>query len=180
MGDFFLAAALLAIPIWYLAHVAARLDRLHDRINSAWSSLNTALARRSAVTLELAANDHLDVISRALLADSAHSALLASDDRFDERLPLENALTEVLLSVFDSDSTGQIGNLDGDQAESLQELSIVCQRLALTKTFHDGAVHDALSLRARRFVRIFHLFGHAKSPNYLDLDVRIPKGFSGD
>jgi hypothetical protein len=180
MNDYFLAALFLALPVWYLAHVAARLDRLHDRINAAWSSLNTALARRSAVTLELAANDHLDGISRALLADSAHSALLASDDRFDERLPLENALTEVLINIFDADQTSQIGELDGDQAESLQELAIVCQRLALTKTFHDGAVHDALSLRARRFVRIFHLFGHAKAPSYLELDVRIPKGFSGD
>lgn len=175
-----IAIPALILVVWYLSHVAGRLDRLHDRINSAWASLNTALARRAAAVVEIATNENLDVISRALLADSAHKTLMASDENFVLRSHLENALSEMLCDVFDEEFLVAKPHFDQEQSDSLLELAIICERLAMTKTFHDGAVFDALSLRSRFFVRLFHLFGHAKLPEYTGLDVRIPKGLARD
>ena len=46
--------AMAVLIAWYLSYGAARLDRLHARVEGALSALDAQLVRRAEATLELA------------------------------------------------------------------------------------------------------------------------------
>lgn len=62
-----LLAGALAIA-WYLSYTAARLDRLHARVEGSLAALDAQLVRRAEVALELANGADLDAASAFLLA----------------------------------------------------------------------------------------------------------------
>ena len=64
----------LALLGWYLSFTAARLDRLHHRVETSWANLDAALQRRVGVALEISNSGYLDPASSLLLAGAAHDA----------------------------------------------------------------------------------------------------------
>lgn len=55
-----LVVAVIALVAWYLSYNAARLDRLHAKIEGSVSSLDAQIVRRAEVSLELANSGFLD------------------------------------------------------------------------------------------------------------------------
>ncbi len=53
-GIVVLSVLVLLVLGWYLSYLAARLDRLHHRVETSRAALETRLARRAAVALEAA------------------------------------------------------------------------------------------------------------------------------
>ena len=62
------AIALAVLIAWYVSYGAARLDRLHTRVEGALSVLDAQLVRRAEATLELANCGALDASSALILA----------------------------------------------------------------------------------------------------------------
>ena len=60
---------------WYLSYSAARLDRLHARVESTSAALDAQLVRRAEATLEMANAGHLDAASGLILASAAAESL---------------------------------------------------------------------------------------------------------
>lgn len=164
---------LLAI-IWYLSHQAGRLDRLHHRIEMTSSALDGHLGRRAGIVAELATSPMIDPVTAAVFAQSAHDALAVEPHDLVDRLDVENALSEVLFESLDDFDELQQWRSDATTQELLDELSVVCGRIALSCNFHVAAVADCLNIRTQWIVRIFRLAGHAQLPIDLNLDSRVP------
>ena len=63
--------AMAVLIAWYVSYGAARLDRLHTRVEGALSVLDAQLVRRAEATLELANCGALDAASALILAGAA-------------------------------------------------------------------------------------------------------------
>ena len=71
----FVVVLLIAVA-WYLSYSAARLDRLHAKVEGAMSALDAQLIRRAEAALELANSGVLDPASALLIADAARTQLI--------------------------------------------------------------------------------------------------------
>ena len=78
-------SVLLAVA-WYLSYSAARLDRLHARVEGALSALDAQLVRRAEATVELANSGALDPASALILAAAASESLEAHNGRVGDDL----------------------------------------------------------------------------------------------
>ncbi len=139
----------------YASWTAGRLDRLHHRVEIARASLETELARRSALVAELAGTGILDPASSLLLLDAAHRARTAS---LETREQAESALTRAI------HATGT------DKEPWAGELSLAVRRVQLARRFHNDIVVSTRDLRQRRLVTWFHLAGHAPMPCTIELE----------
>ena len=100
-------AALMAAA-WYLSYNAARLDRLHARVEGSLSALDAQLVRRAEAALELANSGSLDPASALILAGAASESLEAHDERAGYQRPGDDLLDGQLFSgreVAESDLT---------------------------------------------------------------------------
>jgi hypothetical protein len=139
----------------YASWTAGRLDRLHHRVELARASLETELARRSAMIAELAGTGILDPASSLLLLDAAHRARTASSEEREQR---ESALTRAI-------------NATGTEVEPWAgELSLAMRRVQLARRFHNDIVVSTRDLRRRRLVSWFRLAGHAPMPSTIELE----------
>lgn len=179
------ALVLLAVA-WYLSYSAARLDRLHAKVEGAVSALDAQLVRRAEATLELATSGALDPATSLLLADAASEALerhthhpLSHDplegQTFAGREDTESNLTEVLRAVLQQDTvTALRADLDGPGADSLSRVEASALRVQLARRFHNDAVREVRRVRAKGVVRLFRLAGHAALPHAVDFDDDLP------
>nr|WP_202892132.1 hypothetical protein [Kribbella shirazensis] len=154
---FAVGVVLLALGA-YASWTAGRLDRLHQRVELARASLETELARRSALVAELAGSDVLDPASSLLLVDAAHRARAASLDAMEVREQAESALTRAIHAT----ST--------DVEPWAGELNLAMRRVQLARRFHNDVVVSTRDLRQRRLVRWFHLAGRAPMPATIELE----------
>lgn len=146
-----LALVVLVLVPWLLA-TAHRLDRLHVRIDAAWTGLDAALARRAVVVRTMVAGDpHAGSLRE--LADTAERA-----DRVN-RESAENALTRDL-SALDRQA------LPPALADELVDSE---HRVVLARRMYNDAVRDTLALRRRRAVRWLKLAGTAGRPAYFEI-----------
>ncbi|MGQ0842685.1 MAG: hypothetical protein ACT4QF_00985 [Sporichthyaceae bacterium] len=159
-----LAAALVG---FYLSWTAGRLDRLHNRIESARSALDAQLVRRSAVAMELATCGLLDPAAALLIADAAHEAREAADP---EREQAESDLSRALRAALDQQ--GQAQELRADRAGEalLVELDASAHRVVMARRFHNDAVRATRAVRRKRHVRYLRLAGHAPEPVTFECD----------
>ena len=116
-ADVAVVVALLLALAWYLSYTAARLDRLHARVEGSLASLDAQLVRRAEAAAEYAQVAALDPASALLLASSAADSLQAADSALItddvqqvgvpvERAQAETALTQTLaLVVGDASAT---------------------------------------------------------------------------
>lgn len=161
----------------YLSATAGRLDHLHKRIDTSRLSLDAHLLRRSSVTLELAASGVLDPATSMLLADVAHEARLSADGSDTARSQAESDLTEALRAALEPTEVADIRN-DGGGAEMLDELAASCQRVSLSRRFHNDAVRACRELREGAVVRLFRLAGHTPWPEMVEMDDAAPEALA--
>jgi hypothetical protein len=177
---------LLGAVVVYLSATAGRLDRVHQRIETADAALDAQLLRRAALSTDLADSGLLDPATSLVLGDAARRA--ATVDPADEasRSAAESGLTRVLGEVFatDEDTADVLGERDGeppdpDATELLTELAAACRRVELARRFHNDAVASARELRRRRLVRWFRLAGRTPWPQTVELADTPPPGLAG-
>lgn len=162
----------------YLSSTAGRLDRLHHRVDMAYSSLDLQLVRRSLAAYELAESGLIDPASSLVLADAAMRV------QEDERPPLAR-------SQHESDLTKAIEATVGARAdiEALCEtplgrqyvdaLSGAVHKAAIARRFYNDAVRACVDVRRQRLVRTFHLEGKTDLPRSMEMEDSIPPGLEG-
>ena len=165
------AIAALAVVLLLLSWTAGRLDRLHNRVETARAALDAQLFHRSGTALEVATAGVLDPAAALVLLEAAHEAR-AADPR--QREAAESDLTKALAAVFDN--AEQAAKLRATDPELAEELATACRRVELARRFHNDVAASAGTLRRRRLVRWFGLSGHAATPPMVELDDAPPRG----
>jgi hypothetical protein len=138
---------IIAVSI-YITWTAGRLDRMHARVDAAWAALDAQLVRRSAAARALG----VPSVTRA--ADAALVAGVA------ERQDRENDLSRELRAAWPAVPPGP----------NRAELEAAASRVALARSFHNGAVTNARALRRNRLARLLHLAGRRQLPEFFDVD----------
>lgn len=175
-----LLLALLLVLGWYLSYSAARLDRLHHKVESARASLDAQLVRRCAAAVEVA--PFLDPASGLLLADAAAAALEAGERQAPDAGPgadleeAESDLTRALEAALDDPRHVEALALDPNALDALAVLRQACERVGLARRFHNEAVAQAQRVRRKRVVRWARLAGHAAWPVTVEIDDAAPSG----
>lgn len=177
-------AVLLGIA-WYLSYSAARLDRLHSRVEGALSALDAQLVRRAEATLELANSGALDPASALMLAGAASESLEAHNERaleddllegqhFAGREVLESDLTGALVAALTPPVVDGLRDEGGLGAAALQRVEAGGLRVQLARRFLNDAVTDVRRVRRKWVVRVFRLAGHAELPQTVEFDDELP------
>jgi hypothetical protein len=177
-------AVLLGVA-WYLSYSAARLDRLHSRVEGALSALDAQLVRRAEATLELANTGAIDPASALMLAGAASESLEAHNERaveedllegqhFAGREVIESDLTAALQAALTPEVVGQLRVGEGPGEPALQRVEAAGVRVQLARRFHNDAVTDVRRVRRKPVVRLFRLAGHADLPRTVEFDDELP------
>jgi hypothetical protein len=166
----------VAVLIWYLSTQAGRLDRLHHRIDVAAAALDTHLARRAGIVAEVASSDVLDVVTAAMLLQSAHDALASGDLDETDRLDAESNLSDVLCAALDN--LNELELTDAIQIALMDELQQMCGRVVMSHTFHTDAVNDCINIRRQWLVKLLFLAGRAPMPKALNFRDDAPAAFA--
>jgi hypothetical protein len=164
------AVLLLAVLAWYLTWTAARLDRLHARVEGARFALDAQLQRRAAASQQLAISGLLDPASSLLLAQAAHDAREAGPEEHELR---ESDLSRALRATLEDPEVAAGLRADPVGAELLGELVSACQRVELARRFHNDAVRGARVVRGKRVVRYLRLAGRAPLPQTVEMDDTV-------
>lgn len=179
-----LLCAALAIA-WHLSYTAARLDRLHARVQGSLAALDAQLVRRADAALDWARTAELDPASAMLVATCAVACLQEAEGaRITEdvqehgvegdRAAAETALTECLSVVLaQQDEQGDEAARDDEVADARRRLADACDRVDLAVRFHDEAVRDVRRVRAKPVVRLTHLAGHTALPELLEFSAHV-------
>ncbi|MDK8479522.1 hypothetical protein [Corynebacterium marquesiae] len=137
---------LIIVGLWAL-FTAQRLNSLHIRTDASLAQLQAALDRRAAVTAAVAPE-------LAALAQRAESTELYQG-HFEPRTMAERELSAAIVREFPADRRpAALADAEG--------------RIQLAHRFYNEAVSDTRALRLRPAVRLFHLGGTAKLPEYFD------------
>lgn len=172
-----LGLALVAAVVLYLSQTAARLDRLHHRVETSRAALQGQFLDRANEVLSLASSGRVDPATAVLLADAADAALAqarATESDFPPaRCAAESALSRALEAAIDPDLTAEIARQpDGDL--TLAGLAAATQKAAWSRRFHNDAVRSCVAVRRQRAVRLFRLAGSAPWPHTVELDDEVP------
>lgn len=179
------AVAVLFGAAWYLSYSAARLDRLHSRVEGALSALDAQLVRRAEATLELANSGALDPASALMLAAAASESMEAHNERavehdllegqhFAGREVLESDLSLALQAALSQPVLDQIRGEHGLGLAALERVEAAGVRVQLARRFHNDAVKDVQRVRRKRVVRLFRLAGHADLPRTVEFEDELP------
>jgi hypothetical protein len=179
------AVALLLGIAWYLSYSAARLDRLHSRVEGALSALDAQLVRRAEATLELVNTGGLDPASALILAGAASESLEAHNERagddllegqhFAGRELIESDLTEALQIALSPQAVAEVHLVPGGAGDAaLGRVRAAAVRVQLARRFHNDAVKDVQRVRRKAVVRWFRLAGHAELPQTIEFDDELP------
>jgi hypothetical protein len=182
-----LALALVAIG-WYLSYTAARLDRLHARVQGTLAALDAQLVRRAEATLELANAGVLDAASALMLASAASDSLSAAEDedtdadrqRFShERETVESRLSEALGLALTADTLAAMPGEGSFGDDIVSRVRATGLRVQLARRFHNDAVTDVRRVRRQWAVKWFRLAGHAEMPQTVEFVDALPHGIRG-
>src|SRR5580692_8850060 len=135
----------LALVLWsfYVSWRASRLDRLHNRVESARTALDLALLRRAAAAAELASSGQLDPATSLLLADAVRRARQAGQT---DRDLAESDLTRALrATVGDPEyrkelaaaGDGAADGADDGAAELIAEVEDAAHRVFIARKFYN-------------------------------------------
>jgi hypothetical protein len=156
----------------YLSWTAARLDRLHTRVEGARAALDAQLVRRSSIALELATSGLLDPATSVLLATAAHESREAGPD---EQELAESNLSHALRAVLDQPGQAEQLRKTPEGQLLLQELEAAARRVAMARRFHNDAVRATRAVRRKRVVRYLRLAGRAPIPETFESDDEPPR-----
>jgi hypothetical protein len=175
----------LLVLAWYLSYSAARLDRLHAKVEGALSALDAHVVRRAEASLELANSGALDPASGFLLAAAASQSLELVNERtfesdllegqhFAGREAVESELTEILHAALPPEVTREIRAKGDPGAATLERVREASLRVQLARRFHNEAVKEVQRVRTKRVVGLFRLAGHADLPQTVEFDDTLP------
>jgi hypothetical protein len=159
----------LAVVLWsfYVSWRASRLDRLHNRVESARTALDLALVRRASAASELASSGLLDPATSLLLGDAVRRARQAGPA---ERDLAESDLTRALRATLgDPDFRKEIVGDDG-AAELVTEVEAAAQQVFIARKFYNDVAGRTIDARRRPLARTLRLSGSAKQPVFFDMD----------
>lgn len=160
-----------------LSWTAGRVDRMHTRLDATRSALETQLARRSAVAVEVAASGIVDPATSLVLADAASRARTAGADGSDaDRERAESDLSRALAVTFADRTYVQRLRADDEARPAVDELFAMCRRVQLARRFHNDAVRGTRRLRRTPLVRYLGLAGRAPWPATVEFDDDVPAG----
>jgi hypothetical protein len=171
MLELLLAVVVVVVLCLYLTWRAARLDRLHVRLETARAGLDAALVRRTAVALELAASRRLDPATSLLLATAAHEARTADPER---REFAESDLSRSLRAVLEQPDFRKTLQERGNGSALLDELAEAAQRVAFARRFYNDAVQTVRAARRKLLARLLPLAGSAPLPEVFKIDDTPP------
>lgn len=166
--------ALAVMIAWYISYGAARLDRLHSRVEGALSVLDAQLVRRAEATLELANCGALDAASALLLAAAAADSLEADTGDQTSREAIESDLTQALEVALGDVALLHLQEDEAVGAPVLQRVAAANQRVQLARRFLNDAVTDVRRVRRKPGVRLLRLAGHAELPQTFEIDDELP------
>jgi hypothetical protein len=142
---------------WYLTFSAARLDRLHHRVETSWATLDSLLQRRAAIALEVSRSAITDPATSLLLTASAYQARSADiEDRSSAESVLSGALGMML-----SERESIVAK--SDQA-LLLELEQLTDKIRVAIAIHVEVVTRTQLIRRKLVFRLFRLAGKAPLP----------------
>jgi len=150
-------ALVLILFAWYLSFSAARLDRLHHRVETSWEHLDALLQRRAALALEISHQADLDPATALILTQSAY---VSREEAISDRNDAERSLSESLRFLRESAAKNEVLI----SVPLLDELSVLTEKITLAIAIHLEAVNSVSKLRSRPIYRLFHLAGKAKLP----------------
>jgi hypothetical protein len=166
-------AIVLVLVLWgfYVSWRATRLDRLHNRVESARTALDLALVRRSSEAYELVSSGVLDPATSLLLTDAVRRAKEAKPD---ERDLAESDLTRALRAAFGQPefrpSLAAEGGAGGGAAELVAEVEAAAHQVYLARKFYNDVAGRTLDARRRPLARVFRLAGNAPAPEFFEMD----------
>jgi hypothetical protein len=180
---------LLLLGLWVVWAAASRLDRLHRRVTASRATLDAQLVRRATAAWDLATADVLDPVSAVLVAEAAREALAhssetavvaerppapraATDGLTDEpdQAMVESELSRVLRAALGSaEDRAQLEAVEGAH-ELLVNLDQAWYRVQLARRFYNDAVVQVRRIRAKGYVRLLRLAGHAPVPMTFEMD----------
>jgi hypothetical protein len=168
--------ALAVLIAWYLSYGAARLDRLHARVEGALSTLDAQLVRRAEATLELANSGLLDAASAMILVGAASDSLESDSDTGSHtaREAIESDLTQALELALGEEALRHLRQDEVVGAPVLQRVAAANQRVQLARRFLNDAVTDVRRVRRKPGVRLLRLAGHAELPQTFEIDDELP------
>jgi len=166
--------AVAALIAWYLSYGAARLDRLHSRVEGALHALDAQLVRRAEATLELANSGSLDPASALILAGAATDSLEADAKAHTTREAIESDLTQALELALGEVALRQLREDRAVGAPVLNRVAEANHRVQLARRFLNDAVTDVRRVRRKPGVRLFRLAGHAELPHTFEIDDELP------
>ena len=187
LADVAIVVAIAVLVGFYVSWRATRLDRLHARAEAARATLDAALARRSAVALELAASGLLDPATSLLIAGAAHDAravglagaVATGDGEAQPRELAESDLSRALRAVFDQPGFRESLTGKSGADELLAEIEYAGHQVFLARKFYNDAVAATLAARRRRLVRLLRLAGGAPVPVFFEIDDAPAVGGDG-
>jgi len=166
--------ALAVLIAWYISYGAARLDRLHARVEGALSVLDAQLVRRAEATIELANSGALDPASALILAGAATDSLEADTADQPSREAIESDLTQALEVALGEEAMRGLRVDEAAGAPALQRVAVANQRVQLARRFLNDAVTDVRRVRRKPGVRLLRLAGHAELPETFEIDDELP------
>ena len=168
------AIAMAVLIAWYVSYGAARLDRLHTRVEGALSVLDAQLVRRAEATLELANCGALDAASALMLAGAASDSLEAESADQSSREAIESDLTQALELALGEEAVRRLRADEAVGAPVLQRVAAANQRVELARRFLNDAVTDVRRVRRKPGVRLLRLAGHADLPQTFEINDELP------
>ncbi|WP_326638799.1 hypothetical protein OG884_31170 [Streptosporangium sp. NBC_01755] len=169
--------AIVVLCAVYISWRAGRLDRLHIRLELARESLDAALVRRTAVSLELAASRLLDPATSLVLAAAAHEARTAGPE---EREHAESDLSRTLRAVVDQERFRDRLADTPAGADLLEELGAAVAKVLYSRRFYNNAVGVTRAAQRRRLARTLRLAGHTEYPGFFEIDDAPPKALAAE
>ncbi|MHB8340072.1 MAG: hypothetical protein ACYDB7_02730 [Mycobacteriales bacterium] len=152
--------AVVALLACWVTWLAGRLDRLAQRCEAAWLTLDAQLVRRSATAQAYAlaaGDDELAAATGAVLAPPVRDG--------PDRERLENRVSRALRAT-----------VVPEHDPLAVELVAAAGRLALARAFHNDAVRDLRSLRGHPVVRLLRLGAARQQPSFFEFDdVAVPR-----
>ena len=173
---FWLVVVLLALGfiVWRLSALAARIDRLHHRIDLAHGSLDAQLLRRARAAEAVATSGLIDPASAIVLAQAASHSRNADPADPVERALIESEMSRDLREVFaDPVAVAELVSLP-EGRELVDDLAAACNGVAMSRRFLNDGVQAARLLRSGRLVRLFRLAGNAPMPLTVEMDDEMP------
>ena len=179
-----LAVIALVLIAWYLTYSAARLDRLHAKVEGALAVLDAQLVRRAEAALELGASGFLDPATSLLLVDVASTCMDRTAERDEnghlrllglaERESAESDLTDALNAALTDRTLTELRMRGGARAEELiGRIAAAGLRVQIARRFHNQAVTEVQRVRRKRVVRAFRLAGYAPLPETVEFNDEL-------